>query len=385
VVPSTFVHVIVDYRPALRARTGIGEYVHELARALAGSSAGDRVTLFSSSWADRIAPDVAQAIPGAAQIDRRVPVRALTWAWHRAGWPPIERLAGECDVVHSPTPLLVPATRAAQVVTVFDLHFLRAEDAVNGAARRDFTELARTHVQRADHVIAGSAYAADLVSGQLGVPATRVTTTPLGAPAWAAEVRAARGSTPGSTVLFLGTLEPRKNLGVLLDAYARLLAERPDAPPLVLAGRPTAAAAAWIARTDAPPLAGRVQVLGYVDEATRRRLYREARVLVLPSVDEGFGLPALEALACGVPVVAADAGSLPEVVSDAAVLVPPADVSGWTRALGALLDDGAARAQAARGPARAAAFTWAATAANTRTAYTAAIAARRERGARAGH
>jgi len=99
------VHVIVDYRPALRARTGIGEYVHELARAL-GSTAppGDRLTLFSSSWADRLPAELDTEIPTAARVDRRVPVRALTWAWHRAGWPPIERLAGPCDVVHSPTP-----------------------------------------------------------------------------------------------------------------------------------------------------------------------------------------------------------------------------------------------------------------------------------------
>jgi glycosyltransferase involved in cell wall biosynthesis len=379
------VHVIVDYRPALRARTGIGEYVHELARALGTSAApGDRLTLFSSSWADRLPAGLAAEIPAAARIDRRVPVRALTWAWHRAGWPPIERLATPCDVVHSPTPLLVPAARAAQVVTVFDLHFLHARDDVAGPARRDFPRLVRDHVRRADHVIAGSTYAAGLVTGELGVPAGRVTTTPLGAPAWAGEVRMARGSAPGSALLFIGTLEPRKNLGVLLDAYAALVAARPDAPPLVLAGGATAAAASWLARLATPPLAGRVHVLGYVDDATRRRLYRDARALVLPSVDEGFGLPALEALACGVPVVAAAAGSLPEVVGDAGTLVDPRDPAAWTAALAAVLDDDQARHQGARGPARAAAFTWTSTAARTREAYAAAVASRRERRSGAG-
>ena len=248
VVPSAAVHVIVDYRPALRARTGIGEYVHELAHALGTSkAAGEQLTLFSSSWADRFSAEAAADLPGAARVDRRVPVRLLTWAWHRAGWPPIERLAGRCDVVHSPTPLLVPATRAAQVVTVFDLHFLHAPGEVTGPAHDDFPDLVRDHVRRADHVIAGSAYAAGLVGDELGVPAARITTTPLGAPRWAAEVRAARGSTPGSAFLFVGTLEPRKNLGVLLDAYARLVTDRPDAPALLLAGRPTAAAQGWLA------------------------------------------------------------------------------------------------------------------------------------------
>jgi len=376
------VHVIVDYRPALRARTGIGEYVHELARALAATApAGERLTLFSSSWADRIMGEAAADIPTAARIDRRVPVRALTWSWHRLSWPPIEWLAGACDVVHSPTPLLVPSRRAAQVVTVFDLHFLHARHDVSGPARRDFPELVRTHVGRADHVIAGSAYAAGLVERELGVPAARITTTPLGAPPWAEAVRARRGADPGSTILFVGTLEPRKNLGVLLDAYTRLVETTPAAPALVLAGRPTPAAAAWLARIATPPLAGRVRAPGYVDEATRQRLYAEARMLVLPSVDEGFGLTALEALACGVPVVAAAAGSLPEVVGDAGLLVDPGRPEAWTAALAALLDDRTARARGAAGPVRAAAFSWRATAAATRTAYAAAVAARHAGGA----
>lgn len=380
-VPLPDVHVIVDYRPALRARTGIGEYVHELARALAASAPpGERLTLFSSSWADRFMPEVAVDIPAAARVDRRVPVRALTWAWHRAGWPPIERLAGACDVVHSPTPLLVPARHAAQVVTVFDLHFLHAPAQTTGAVRRDFARLARDHVRRADHVLAGSAHAASLVGSELGVPSDRITTTPLGAPGWAAEVRAARGRAVGSTILFLGTLEPRKNVGRLLDAYAALLARQPAAPPLVLAGRPTPAAADWLERLQTAPLAGRVRTLGYVDDETRRGLYRDARMLVLPSLDEGFGLTALEALACGVPVVASTAGALPEVVGDAGQLVDPHDTAAWTAALASLLDDRAALAQGAGGPARAAAFTWTAAAAATRRAYASAVNARRARG-----
>ena len=247
-------------------------------------------------------------------------------------------------------------------------------------ARRDFPQLVHDHVRRADHVIAGSAYAATLVHGELGVPAARITTTPLGAPAWAADVRAARGAAPGDAFLFLGTLEPRKNLGVLLDAYAQLLAERPAAPPLVLAGRHTDAAREWLARLDVAA-AGRDRCArpATSTRAMRRRLYREARALVLPSLDEGFGLPALEALACGVPVIAAAAGSLPEVVGDAAMLVDPRDVAGWKRAL--------ARCSTTARPGRTARAGRPApppspgrdTAARTRDAYAAAVAARRER------
>ena len=97
--------ILLDYRPALRARTGVGEYVHEIASALArqlGSS--DSLTLFSSSWKDRLS---AGRVPGAAVVDARVPVRLLNLAWHRLGWPPVERFAGPIDIAHSGHPLLM--------------------------------------------------------------------------------------------------------------------------------------------------------------------------------------------------------------------------------------------------------------------------------------
>ena len=379
-VPFPGVHVVVDYRPALRARTGIGEYVHELARALADSAGPSRsLTLFSSSWADRVAAEVATDVPNAAVVDRRVPVGALTWAWHRLQWPPIERLAGPCDVVHSPTPLRVPATRAAQVVTVFDLHFLHRPDHIAGAVRRDFAPLVRAHVASADHVIAGSAYAAAIVARDLGVPAHKITSTPLGPPAWAAQVRAARRGVRPDCVLCIGTLEPRKNVGVLLDGFARLRSRRADAPPLVLAGHITDAARAWVTRASEPPLAGHVTFAGYVSDDERRALYARAVAVAVPSLDEGFGLPALEAMACGVPVVVSPVGALPEVVGDAGLYAAPDAPAAWAEALEACLDDARAADLSARGLARAEAFSWARAADATWRAYDAAVRARLER------
>lgn len=380
-VPSTGVRVLVDYRPALRARTGIGEYVHELARALtAGAGAALELTIFSSSWRDRVRPDAIAELPGVRVVDRQIPVAALTWSWHHRGWPAIEWLAGPQDVVHSPTPLLLPASAAARVVTVFDLYFLTQPSAVHGAAQRDFTALVRDHVQRADHVVAGSHYAADLVTGALGVAPERVTATPLGAPGWAAEVRAARGSSTGRTLLFLGTLETRKNVGLLLDAYELLLARRRDLPPLVLAGGLGAGGAEWVARATRAPLTAHVTVTGYVSEADRRALYADARAVVVPSLDEGFGLPALEAMACGVPVVATPVGALPEVLGEAGLFAALAAPDAWAAALDACSDDSRMRDLAARGLAQAARYRWSDTAAATLDAYRAALAARAERG-----
>jgi AbrB family looped-hinge helix DNA binding protein len=124
-------------------------------------------------------------------------------------------------------------------------------------------------------------------------------------------------------LLFVGTLEPRKNLGVLLDAYAILLETRTAVPTLVIVGRTTPEAGSWLARIAEPPLAGRVRVLGYISDAERENVYAGARVLILPSLDEGFGLPALEAMSAGVPVVASSRGALPEVVGTGGMLFDP--------------------------------------------------------------
>jgi alpha-1,3-rhamnosyl/mannosyltransferase len=189
-----------------------------------------------------------------------------------------------------------------------------------------------------------------------------------------------RAGTEQKYVLALGTLEPRKNLGVLLDAYALLLERRVRVPPLVLAGRATPEAAAWLERATRAPLAGHVAHRGYVAAEDRGALYAGAGLLVMPSLDEGFGLPVLEAMSAGVPVVASRRGALPEVAGDAAVLVDAMDVEGFARAIERVVHDEAhARDLTERGRARAAHFSWARTAAAARRAYGDAMARRRER------
>ncbi len=367
---------LVDYRPALRTRTGVGEYVHELARALVRTqphAKGDTESLFlfSSSWTDRLDPAV---IPGAAVIDCRWPVRPLNYAWHRWGWPPVEALAGSpFDVVQSLHPLLMPARHAARLVTIHDLDFLDHPERTSAEIRRDYPALAPAHARMADRVIAVSRFTAGEVERRLGVPAGRISVCSPGAPDWAPrESEPARGY-----VLFLGSLEPRKNVGVLLDAYAQLAAQRADGPRLVLAGRPGDGSAAWIDRTRSAPLAGRVDLPGYVAPSDRRALVAGALVLVMPSFMEGFGIPALEAMTLGVPVIASSRGALPEVVGDAALLFDPLDPAALAAALTRVIDDAhLRRGMTERGRARAAAYSWDMTAARTREAWQLAIAAK---------
>ena len=347
--------IVLDYRPALRARSGVGEYVHELARHVAARLGRDEsLTLFSASLRDRLD---ATAVPGAAAVDARVPVRLLNLAWHRLEWPPVEWLARRSfDVVHSAHPLLTPSRRGARFVTIHDLDFLDHPERARREIRRDYPALAAAHARRASRVVVSSRTTASEVESRLGVDPARIVLCPAGAPRWAAPARLGAGS---RHVLFVGTLEARKNVDGLLDAWTRVIAEVPSAPPLVLAGRATPDASAALARMQTPPLAGRARHAGYVSDVERQALYRDAAVVVVPSFHEGFGLTALEAMACGVPVVSSNRGSLPELVGDAALLVDPSDAGAMSRALVLALQDRATRDRlAAAGPARASAYSW---------------------------
>ena len=373
--------ILLDYRPALRERTGVGEYVHELTRALAETPLADEISIFTSSWKDRAPDDLGARLGGVRVIDRRIPVRGLVWSWNRLEWPPIEWFGAAADVVHAQTPLLIPSRRAAQVITIHDLDFLHHPGRAEAEMRRDFPRLVREHAHRADHIIVSSHYAAREVVTHLDLPPDKVSICSPGAPAWAHDIASERHSgTAGDVILFVGTVEPRKNIGRLLDAYALRRARRGDAPPLVLAGRARDPVAADLRRLEEAPFAGHVSLLGYVSEERRRALYRSARMLVLPSLEEGFGLPVLEAMASGVPVVVSDRGALPEITADAARPIAAGDTNAFADEMERLLDPSMARAAVHRGIARAARYSWAACAAAAREAYRSAWAARERRG-----
>jgi glycosyltransferase involved in cell wall biosynthesis len=375
------VRILLDYRPALRQRTGVGEYAHELAQAVVANAAGKLdpsldVVLFSASWKDRLNPAV---IPGATAADRQIPNQVLNFAWHRLGWPPVEMLApGPFDVVHSFHPLLIPSRRAAQVVTIADLDFLDHPERTVREIRRDYPRLAAAHANRADHVITISEATARDAHERLGVPRDRITVCTPGAPAW----NRRENEPADGCVLFLGTLDARKNLEVLLDAYERVLARAGDVPPLVLAGKPTDSARELTARASQGALAGHVELPGYVDDETRQRLYHRALIFVMPSHTEGFGMPVLEAMTVGVPVVVAERGALVEVVpQNVGRHFDPGSAEQLAANLTELLANRAARDQMREaGWQQAAHFSWRASAQQLRDAWQRAIARKASRG-----
>lgn len=359
--------ILVDYRAALRARTGVGEYIRSLVQAYTAAFADD-VLLFSSSWKDRPPPRLGQELEGRV-VDCRVPVRVLNFLWHRAEWPPVEALAGRVDVAHAAHPLLIPSRHAAQVVTIHDLDFLMHPERTRAEIRRDYPTLAPRHARRAHAIVTSTRHARRLISDSLGVPDDRIYVCPPGPPVWE---RLGRGPNvpDDGCILFIGTLEPRKNVGALLDAYTHLLERVPGAPRLVLAGRSTAAAEPWLARLAAPPLQGRAHYIGYVPDSQQEDLFGSARVLVLPSFDEGFGLPVLAAMSAGIPVIASRRGALPEVVGAGGTLIDPDDPRDLASALERSVTDAAwARRQGAAGLERARAFSWSVSAETLHGAY----------------
>ena len=371
-VPSARVRILIDYRPALRQRTGAGEYAHQLAAAVMRKlGRGDELTIFSSSWKDRLASNV---LPEARHVDARVPVRVLNLAWHRLEWPSIERFAGPVDIAHSMHPLLLPSRSAAQVVTIHDLYFFDHPERTSAEIRRDYAPLVQNHARRAAFVVVISEYTAGQVERRLGVARDRIVLCPPGAPNWTPRPQpVARGP-----ILFVGTLEPRKNVSALLDAYERLASTRTDVPPLILAGRATDQSERLLERLRQPALQGRARHVGYVTDKERERLYREASILVMPSHDEGFGLPALEAMSIGLPVVAANRGALAELRSGASALVDPDDPEALANAVQALLVEPSQYADAvARGLHLARQFSWDETAGRLLAAYERAVRDRR--------
>lgn len=389
--------VLIDYRSALRGRSGAGEYAHQLIRALlvASPARGENrpidLSLFSSSWRDRL--HLPPEISGATPIDRRVPVALLNFAWHRLEWPPVEWLArGSFDIAHSMHPLLMPTRKAARVVTIHDLNFLTHPERTRAEVRRDYPRLAGDHAHRADGIVVSSRFTAGEVERRLQVPSDRISICSPGAPDWTP-----RSSQPrDGYILFLGTLELRKNLGTLLDAYERLIAGQgrvdrsaraarrggstcATVPDLVLAGQATPESQPWLDRLSRAPLAGRARHLGYVDPANLKRVYEGARLLVQPSFEEGFGIPVLEAMTLGVPVVAANRGALPEVLGDAGLLVEPEDADGMAAAIGRIIDeDGLAESCAVKGVVQSRRYQWSATAIQVLEAYRLAVARQKE-------
>jgi glycosyltransferase involved in cell wall biosynthesis len=350
----------LDLRPSLTRPTGVGAYVLALAQRLPAVAPQDRFFLFSASLRDRY--PVLSWPENATLVDRRLPVRGLNLAWNRLEWPPLDMLVGHpLDLVHSPHPLLLPARKAKQVVTLHDLFFLKHPDLTTAEIRRDYAPLVREHVKRADGVICVSEHTASEARLLLDVDAAKIAVIPNGVdpsyrvPMDSASVDAVLGRRhlPRGAILYIGSEEKRKNLVNLAMAYLGLGGRRHHRlPPLVLVGP----GPEW---TQGSVLGSQIRAMGYLEVQEIRALMAASVMLVLPSLEEGFGLPVAEAMAAGLPVVCSRGSALEEVAGDAATLVNPLDTRSIADGIESLLDDPRkAEAQRQAGRERSRAFDW---------------------------
>jgi glycosyltransferase involved in cell wall biosynthesis len=330
----------LDLRPSLARPTGVGAYVLALARGLPAKAPGDHFYYLSSSLRDRY-PSLRWP-SNVTFVDRRLPVRLLNLLWNRTGWPSLDSLVGApLDLVHSPHPLIVPGKRAKHVITIHDLFFLKHPELTDAEIRRDYVPLVRESVKRADGVICVSEYTASEARLLLDVPAHKIAVVPNGVdaayrePVTPEQVEAvlARRRLPRGALLYIGSEEKRKNLVGLAMAYMGLARRGRRVPPLVLVGPGSHWASGGAIASP------RIHATGYLETPEIRALMAASQALVLPSLEEGFGLPVAEAMAAGLPVVCSRGSALEEVAAGAATLVNPLDTASIASGIERLLDD----------------------------------------------
>ncbi len=355
--------ITLDLSAAVHRRAGLGRYAESLARALY-ALVPEELACFYNAERD-IAPLAGlEHLPTHTVALGYKPWRMLIWAGQLARIP-FNRLIPDATLFHATEHLLLPLRNIPTVLTVHDLIFRHLPEHHKRLNRWYLNATMPLYCRRARHIIAVSeATRQDLIAAY-GVPPEKITVVleaadPQFTPQPPERIAAAREryGLPERYLLFVSTIEPRKNLTRLLRAWEPLYLAK-EAPPLVIVGKRGWLAEDFYAALEASPAREGVLFTGYIADGDLPALYSGATAFTFPSLYEGFGLPPLEAMACGAPVLCANTSSLPEVVGDAALTVDPTSVDAIRDGLRRLLSDAELRADLrTRGIARAAQFSW---------------------------
>ncbi len=345
---SSPLRVVIDARPLVGRRTGIGVHAAEIAA--------------------RLPFDPPPLLAAHAPIDdrsgiERLPVRvdraAMGGTWQQLTLPRV-LAAAQADVLWGPHGTLPLRGATPAVATLHDLTSITAPLGHEIRTILSFNALIGASLRRAAEIAAVSTRTAEEVSRGFGIPMGRIEIVPNGVgdafgPHAGDASLLPQGVEPHQYVLYVGTIEPRKGIGDLLDAWEGLAPR----PPLVLCGDRGWGLRRLRRRIEEHRRRGAIVVTGFVDTPALVSLYRFAKLFVYPSRQEGFGIPPLEAMACGAPLLATRAGAIEEIAGDAALLVAPGDRAALAAALRRLLGDEALRDDlAARGLARAPRYSW---------------------------
>jgi glycosyltransferase involved in cell wall biosynthesis len=349
--------------------TGTSTFLVELLRGLARIDTTNDYMLLSSGGPAKDPFTGGQLVVEQANFRQRrlgIPPSLLWRGWHHLQLPPIELLVGPVDVLHCPS-YVAPASlpRCATVATIHDLVSFKLPETLPPRDRAWNQRAIRLLVDRADHLLADSESTRTDLIEVLGLPPERITTVHLAARSHLspaphpndASLRAGYGI-QGAYFLYVGAIQPRKNVGRIVEAFRRLRGTLPTPVKLVLAG-----GWGWLSDEVLAQLehdtGSDILNLGRVPDAHLGALYRGALGLVYPSLYEGFGLPVLEAMACGCPAIASNVSSLPEVAGSAGLLVSPTDTDAIEAAMRSLATDEQLRADlASRSVLQASTFSW---------------------------
>jgi alpha-1,3-rhamnosyl/mannosyltransferase len=372
---SADLRVAVNAMCLWRPLTGIGQYTLNIARQWEASGRFQTQYFYGSDWNPHAAPRVASGLSLVKRLVKKVVPRPyeISRALLQRGF---DQRPGRFDVYFEPN-FLPFRFDCPTVLTVHDLSYVRYPETHPSDRVRIMAKLLPPAIERAAHILTDSQFQRAEIIEYFGTAADRVTACYLGV---AEEFRPRRESECGEILtrhglqyrqylLAVSTVEPRKNLKMVLDAYSQLPVTVRDRCPLVIAGM-----RGWNIETLGPRLralaqSGAIRLLGFVDETELPSIYSGARMFLYPSLYEGFGLPVVEAMASGVPVIVSNRSSLPEIVADAGVQVAPEDVEAMTLAIRQLHEDPLLwERRSGAGIERARRFTWAVCAEKTANA-----------------
>ncbi len=333
--------IALDYTPAFEQTGGIGRYVRELTSALAAIDSSNEFRLFVAGAAKSQLPQ-----PPAGNFawkPTRISAKWLTRLWHRVGLPvPVEAFTGPVDLYHA-TDFVLPPTRTGTrtLLTVHDLSFIRVPSAASPALKAYLDAVVPRSVEAADHILADSAATKSDLIDLYRTRADKITVLYSGVDCRFSQVsdpmeletaRSKHGLEQVSYLLSVGTVQPRKNYSRVIEALSEVRRMGHDLHYVIAGG------GGWLEdemrlTIEQTAMEDYVHLLGLVEDRDLPALYSGAKMLAMVSLYEGFGLPVLEAMACGTPVITSNVSSLPEVAGDAALLVDPYDTGAIREAI----------------------------------------------------
>jgi len=360
------IRIGLDYTAAYEQSGGIGRYVRELVGALVRQDQTNLYHLFVAGVSSDLLLSFAENF---RWLPTRISPQWLARIWYRAWLPlPVEFFVGRVHLYHA-TDFVLPPTlpRTYTLLTVHDLSFVRVPETASPRLKAYLDRVVPFSVKRADHILADSQAAkADLID-LYGLASEKITVLLSGVDKsfrqvvdagvlLTTRIRYKIGTTP--YIFAVGTVQPRKNYSRLIEALARLRASGYDINLVIAGGK------GWLENPiyetiQTTNMQEHVHLIGFADDADLPALYSAATCFALPSLYEGFGLPVLEAMACGTPVITSNVSSLPEVAGDAALVVDPYDIDALTHSIQRVLDDEQLRATLVKkGFERAKLFDW---------------------------